>query len=158
MEERVKVLKSVGQSRCNPLFIISIMRIVNEYSELINILTRQESLAYVTACTHGLTNEVDELLQSFDLEKEKLPEVDPDAALLKSPVPITRQETNWPLLTVPKGILFDPNLTKESYTAYSKHLSMSIDVIVIIIIIIIVVVVVSGVVSLLQGRPCNHLA
>lgn len=88
--ERVKVLKSVGQ----------------------------KSLAYVTASAHGLTDEVDELLQSFDLEQEKLPEVDPNAALLKPPVPITRQETNWPLLTVPKGILFDPNLTKETYVAY----------------------------------------
>lgn len=72
---------------------------------------------------------MDELLQSFDPEQEKLPEVDPNAALLKPPVPITRQETNWPLLTVPKGILFDPNLTKETYVAYSKQLLISIDVV-----------------------------
>lgn len=69
----------------------------------------QKSLAYMTAATHGLTDEVEELASSFDLETEKLPEVDPQATFLRPPPPIhpitnhQQDEANWPLLTVSKG-------------------------------------------------------
>lgn len=63
-----------------------------------------ESLAYLTAATHGLQEEAEDLKTAFDPENEKLPEVNPDAVLLQPPVPITQQESNWPLLTVTKSI------------------------------------------------------
>nr|CAD7196149.1 unnamed protein product [Timema douglasi] len=63
----------------------------------------QNSLAYLTAATHGLTEEAEELRSHFDPEKDNLPNVNPNASLLKPPVPILQAETNWPLLTVSKG-------------------------------------------------------
>ena len=61
-----------------------------------------ESLAYLTAATHGLEEEADELKESFG-ENERVPDLYPNASLLQPPVPITQQESNWPLLTVSKG-------------------------------------------------------
>ncbi len=49
-----------------------------------------ESLAYLTAATHGLDEEAEALAASFP-ETEKLPEVDPNAMLLQPPAPITQQ-------------------------------------------------------------------
>ncbi|ESN99870.1 hypothetical protein HELRODRAFT_101473 [Helobdella robusta] len=86
VQERVKILKNCGQ----------------------------RSLAYMTAATHGLTEETEQLSLTFDPEKESLPDVDPRAHHLRPPAPIMQQETNWPLLTVAKGIFFDPTLTKEA--------------------------------------------
>ena len=60
------------------------------------------SLAYLTAATHGLEEEAEQIKASFAPD-EKLPEVNPNAVLLQPPVPIMQQETNWPLLTVTKG-------------------------------------------------------
>jgi hypothetical protein len=63
-----------------------------------------ESLAYLAAATHGLEDEAEQLRSTFDPEHDKLPEVNPNAVLLQPPVPITQQESNWPLLTVSKSI------------------------------------------------------
>ena len=62
-----------------------------------------ESLAYLTAATHGLVDEAEEIQATFDTDKETVPDVNPHATLLQPPVPITQQESNWPLLTVSKG-------------------------------------------------------
>ena len=61
-----------------------------------------ESLAFLTAKTHGLEEEAEALHAMFDPE-EKLPDVNPNAQLLQPPPPIVRSEENWPLLTVTKG-------------------------------------------------------
>lgn len=61
----------------------------------------QNSLAYLTAVTHGLNDEADALKQGFDTGSN-LPRVRNDAYLLKPPVPIMQAESNWPLLTVSK--------------------------------------------------------
>lgn len=61
----------------------------------------QNSLAYLTAVTHGLNDEADALKQAFD-NGSNLPHVRNDAYLLKPPVPIMQAESNWPLLTVSK--------------------------------------------------------
>jgi len=60
-----------------------------------------ESLAYLTAATHGM-EEAAELAESFP-EGEKLPDVYPGAQLLQPPLPVSQQESNWPLLTTSKG-------------------------------------------------------
>ncbi|KAH9509800.1 hypothetical protein Btru_045233 [Bulinus truncatus] len=77
--ERVKILKSCGQ----------------------------KSLAYLTAATHGLDEEAEELKSTFG-EGERIPDLYPNASLLQPPVPITQQESNWPLLTVSKGFFEGP--------------------------------------------------
>ena len=62
----------------------------------------QTSLAYLTAATHGLDEEAQQIKEGLD-EGTKLPEVMPGAQLLMPPPPIMQTETNWPLLTVSKG-------------------------------------------------------
>uniref|UniRef100_M3ZCE9 COPI coat complex subunit alpha n=1 Tax=Nomascus leucogenys TaxID=61853 RepID=M3ZCE9_NOMLE len=62
-----------------------------------------ESLAYLTAATHGLDEEAESLKETFDPEKETIPDIDPNAKLLQPPAPIMPLDTNWPLLTVSKG-------------------------------------------------------
>jgi len=62
-----------------------------------------ESLAYLTAATHGLDEEAESLKETFDPEKETIPDIDPDAKLLQPPAPVMPLDTNWPLLTVSKG-------------------------------------------------------
>uniref|UniRef100_A0A8C7Z830 Coatomer subunit alpha n=1 Tax=Oryzias sinensis TaxID=183150 RepID=A0A8C7Z830_9TELE len=78
---------------------------LGDVSERVRILKNcgQKSLAYLTAATHGLDEEAEALKETFDPEKETVPEIDPDAQLLQPPPPINPLDTNWPLLTVSKG-------------------------------------------------------
>lgn len=62
-----------------------------------------ESLAYLTAATHGQNDEAEVLRTQFAEDDAPLPVVAPDAILLQPPVPIAQQESNWPLLTRSKG-------------------------------------------------------
>uniref|UniRef100_A0AAV2JNM2 Coatomer subunit alpha n=1 Tax=Knipowitschia caucasica TaxID=637954 RepID=A0AAV2JNM2_KNICA len=78
---------------------------LGDVSERVRILKNcgQKSLAYLTAATHGLDEEAEALKETFDPEKETIPEVDPKAELLQPSPPINPLDTNWPLLTVSKG-------------------------------------------------------
>ena len=59
-------------------------------------------MAYVTAATHGLNEDAEQLKEQFG-ENERVPDLFPNAMLLQPPVPIMQQESNWPLLTRTKG-------------------------------------------------------
>ncbi|KAJ7307546.1 hypothetical protein JRQ81_009571 [Phrynocephalus forsythii] len=78
---------------------------LGDVAERVRILKNcgQKSLAYLTAATHGLEEEAESLKETFDPEKETIPEIDPNAKLLQPPAPIMPLDTNWPLLTVSKG-------------------------------------------------------
>jgi len=86
IEERIKVLKQVGQG----------------------------SLAYLTAATHGLAEECEEIKTTFNLDPAKLPAINPNAKLLRPPVPILRNEGNWPRLTISKTLFEGAAAAKES--------------------------------------------
>ena len=60
------------------------------------------SLAYLTAATHGLEEESENIKAEFNLEK--VPAVNPNARLLRPAVPVLPNEGNWPLLTVSKSV------------------------------------------------------
>ena len=62
-----------------------------------------ESLAYLTAATHGLTDEAEHIKNTMFAEGEKLPAPHPAAVWLQPPPPIKLQEQNWPLLSVASG-------------------------------------------------------
>ena len=66
----------------------------------------QTALAYVTAKTHGLEAEAENLAEALG---GNLPPLDPHAQLLAPPAPILKED-NWPLLTVSKG--YFENLAK----------------------------------------------
>lgn len=61
------------------------------------------SLAYLTAATHGLTEEAEELKDIVTEGDKQLPNLLPNAKFLKPPPPVQQAETNWPLLTVSRA-------------------------------------------------------
>lgn len=74
VEERVKILKSVGQL----------------------------PLAYLTAATYGLGESAGEIEKALG-EGAELPPVNPDAKAMYPPEPITQNQERWPLLTQSKS-------------------------------------------------------
>ena len=64
----------------------------------------QGALAFVTAATHGLEEEVARLEEALqpELAHELKAGLEGDAQLLLPPAPILKED-NWPLLTVSKG-------------------------------------------------------
>ncbi|KAK6970166.1 coatomer subunit alpha [Biomphalaria glabrata] len=94
--------------------------LLGDVAERVKILKtcRQKSLAYLTAATHSLQEEAEELKSGFG-EGERVPDLYPHASLLQPPVPITQQESNWPLLAGSKGF-FEGAMSrggKQSVTA-----------------------------------------
>lgn len=83
-------------------FLELILTILKSKFSLTLSISYVESLAYLTAATHGLEEEAEQMRESFG-EDEKIPELYPQAQLLQPPVPIMQQESNWPLLTMTKG-------------------------------------------------------
>lgn len=63
----------------------------------------QTSLAYLTAATHGLSEEAERIKEGVDTEQQPLPAPAAGARLLQPPPPIAQSEQNWPLLTVSRG-------------------------------------------------------
>ena len=62
----------------------------------------------MTAKTHGLEEEANKIKEVYEGQGDSdkrppLPDVMPNATLLKPPPPICQTESNWPLLTVSKG-------------------------------------------------------
>lgn len=65
-------------------------------------MSKQNSLAYLCAVTHGLEEEAENLKGLLDSEKS-LPQPAPNAELFQPPIPILPNEENWPLLTLSRG-------------------------------------------------------
>ncbi|OWK05022.1 COPA [Cervus elaphus hippelaphus] len=60
----------------------------------------------------GQNEEAESLKETFDPEKETIPDIDPNAKLLQPPAPIMPLDTNWPLLTVSKGF-FEGSIARK---------------------------------------------
>merc|ERR1712020_191713 len=83
---------------------------LGDVAERVKILENcgQTSLAFLTAKTHGLDEDVEKIKETYEGQGDNdkrppLPDVMPNACLLKPPPPICQTESNWPLLTVSKG-------------------------------------------------------
>ncbi|XP_067949452.1 coatomer subunit alpha-like isoform X2 [Watersipora subatra] len=94
---------------------------LGDVSERVKILKScgQKSLAYLTAATHGL-EEAAEIADSFP-EGEKTPDLYPGAQLLLPPVPVSQQESNWPLLTTSKGFFEGAMLARQHATGSAAN-------------------------------------
>ncbi|XP_064643414.1 coatomer subunit alpha-like isoform X3 [Lineus longissimus] len=103
--EKLKKMMKIAEIRKDTSGHFQNALFLGDVSERVRILKNcgQKALAYLTAATHGLDDEAEELKNQFDSQKENLPEVFPGATLLQPPPPINQQESNWPLLTVTKG-------------------------------------------------------
>jgi coatomer protein complex subunit alpha (xenin) len=78
--------------------------LLGDVNERVKILEQcgQKSLAYLTAKTHGMDEEADRISE-LNFANDEIPQVNPNAKLFKPPVPLSQQESNWPLLSVSKG-------------------------------------------------------
>lgn len=72
VSERVRILKNCGQSEFKCLLHRLHCHVLNQAMLLVNsgICLFPESLAYLTAATHGLDEEAEALKETFDPEKE----------------------------------------------------------------------------------------
>jgi len=76
---------------------------LGDVAERVKILRPvQPTLAYLTAATHGLHVEAEQIKEQLIAAGKKVPEINPNAIYLRPPVPIAQTENNWPLLTVIK--------------------------------------------------------
>merc|ERR1712131_562817 len=90
---------------------------LGDVEERVNILKNcgQKSLAYLTAATHGLTEQAEGMKEQAPADS--LPEPLADASLLIPPPPVHRNTENWPLLTVSKGFFDGAIQQKKSGTS-----------------------------------------
>uniref|UniRef100_A0A2A4JVE5 Coatomer subunit alpha n=1 Tax=Heliothis virescens TaxID=7102 RepID=A0A2A4JVE5_HELVI len=63
----------------------------------------QLSLAYLTAINHKQTEEAEQLKAMLEAANLPIPEPNPDAQLLRPPLPVHNAQPNWPLLAVSKS-------------------------------------------------------
>ena len=70
----------------------------------------------MTAATHGLSDESEQLEQQLNSAGLPIPTPNPSATLLQPPPPIAQAESNWPLLTVSKGF-FDGAMAARNASA-----------------------------------------
>jgi coatomer protein complex subunit alpha (xenin) len=82
-----------------------VIRYLGKVEDRVKILAQvgQTPLAYVTAATHGLTEEAERIARQLGKAPEDLPQVAPNAKLLMPPEPIVKDQSNWPLLTISRG-------------------------------------------------------
>ena len=78
----------------------------------------QHSLAYLTAVTHGLEEQAEEITQISGIDTSAIKPL-PQAQLLKPPPPIQPLKENWPLLHVSKGIFHVSTVFKLNHV-YSR--------------------------------------
>ncbi|KAL6076308.1 Coatomer subunit alpha, variant 3 [Balamuthia mandrillaris] len=102
--ERLGKMLKIAEMRQDTMSRFHNALYLGDVAERVRILeeANQLSFAYITAATHNLTDQMESLAQKLG---GNLPEV-PDSSetrLLQPPIPIMRNETNWPLLTVSPG-------------------------------------------------------
>ncbi|CAD5111121.1 DgyrCDS461 [Dimorphilus gyrociliatus] len=74
----------------------------------------RHALAYVTAATHGLKDQEEQLKSYFEKTETKLPDLVENAQLLQPAPPIAQHETNWPLLTISRGFFEGAMAAKQA--------------------------------------------
>ncbi|RVE44062.1 hypothetical protein evm_011299 [Chilo suppressalis] len=79
--------------------------LLGDVKERIRLLknTGQLSLAYLTALNHNQTEEVTQLKAALESAGLPLPKANPQAEVLRPPLPVLRAQPNWPLLAVSKS-------------------------------------------------------
>eukprot|EP00118_Oscarella_pearsei_P025090 m.307483 g.307483 ORF g.307483 m.307483 type:complete len:1228 (+) comp42345_c0_seq1:35-3718(+) len=102
--ERLKKMVKIAEIRKDTCSHFHNALFVGDVKERIRILraSGQTALAYLTAVTHGLEAEVEEIREAMSDEELKIA-VHPRAALLRPSPPILLCDQNWPLLTKTKS-------------------------------------------------------
>lgn len=124
--EKLKKMTKIAEIRKDVSAQYQGALILGDVKERVNILKNcnQTSLAYLTAATHGYTEDAEELSEQILSEGKELPFVNPNAKLFKGPVPIQQAETNWPLLTVSRGF-FEGAMMSRNAGGASVHQALA---------------------------------
>lgn len=101
--EKLRKMMKIAEIRKDTSAQFQTALFLNDVDERVKVLKNcgQTSLAYLTAATYGLTDQVEEIKPSLKGPHE--PQVLPDAELLLPQAPIYPCEDNWPLLAVSRG-------------------------------------------------------
>lgn len=99
---------------------------LGDVSERVKILRTcgQGSLAYLTAATHGMQEEADQLKEQLEAAELTVPSVNPSSVFLQPPPPIAQAESNWPLLTVSKGFFDGAMAARAGATGASSEIAV----------------------------------
>lgn len=122
--EKLKKMNKIAEIRKDVSAQYHGALVLGDVKERFNILKNcnQKSLAYLTAATHNLTEEAEEMSTLIQAEGKELPKVNPNAKLFKGPIPVQQAEQNWPLLTVSRGFFEGQQMSRQS-GAVSKVLA-----------------------------------
>ena len=103
-EEKLKKMLKIAEMRSDVMGQFHNALYVGDIRERCKILesSGHYPLAYLTARTHGMTEDADRLEAMLTESGVAVPAVDGSGELLLPPTPILRED-NWPLLTVTKG-------------------------------------------------------
>lgn len=105
--EKLKKMNKIAEIRKDVSAQYQGALLLGDIKERVSILKNcgQHSLAYLTAATHGFTEEANELSEIITANGKQLPKLPAEgtAKFLKPPVPVQQAESNWPLLTVSRG-------------------------------------------------------
>eukprot|EP01113_Clastostelium_recurvatum_P048774 TRINITY_DN894_c0_g1_i4.p1 TRINITY_DN894_c0_g1~~TRINITY_DN894_c0_g1_i4.p1 ORF type:complete len:1261 (+),score=453.13 TRINITY_DN894_c0_g1_i4:106-3888(+) len=120
--DKLKKMLRIAEMRQDPMGRFHNALYLGDVEERVKLLNEvgMNSLAYMAAATHGLEKETEILgqrLAGTKVEGEEgedavdagaLPQPRSDAQLLQPPTPIMKlHESNWPLLTVSRGVMFE---------------------------------------------------
>lgn len=103
--EKLKKMNKIAEIRKDVSAQYQGALLLGDAKERISILKNcgQNSLAYLTAATHGYPEEAEQLKDMITDSGKELPTINRKASILTPPVPIQQAENNWPLLTVSRG-------------------------------------------------------
>lgn len=111
--EKLKKMMKIAEVRKDTSGQYQIALFLGDAEERVRILEKcgQTSLAYLTAATHGLTEDAERIRE--ENAGKKLPEVPAESYLLNPAPPIIDCDDSWPLLAVSKGIFDGALLAKH---------------------------------------------
>mmetsp|Transcript_4361 Transcript_4361/g.5855 ORF Transcript_4361/g.5855 Transcript_4361/m.5855 type:complete len:1247 (-) Transcript_4361:827-4567(-) len=108
-EKLAKMLK-IAEMRKDPMSQFHNALYLGNVGERVKILEEvgQLALAYLTAASHGLTEDAERLSKALAEAEVPLPSLKDGAACLLPPIPLQRTcDNSWPLLEVSKGLVHD---------------------------------------------------
>merc|ERR550532_1358249 len=127
--EKLKKMMKIAEIRKDTSGQFQNALYLGEVDERVKILQGcgQTSLAYLTAATHGLTEQAEKIKETVDTEKSPLPEPSAGARLLQPPPAIAQSEQNWPLLTVSRGFFDSAMIAGKKAEGLSAGLAADVE-------------------------------
>ncbi|CAJ0755331.1 24382_t:CDS:10 [Entrophospora sp. SA101] len=112
--DKLKNMQKIAEIRNDNMSRFHNSLYLGDVEERVKLLKEVVPLAYLTAQSHGLTEEAESILTAAGLTSEDVVDLPSNGQLLKPSTPIIRQhDSNWPLLTVSRSF-FDTAFTAST--------------------------------------------